>query len=55
MECTAVTDTRFGNAHDLMREMDHICDHRVIYTMKAAEPNGPQKLLSSSAPTRATP
>ena len=39
------TDTRFGNAHDLMREMERICDHRVISTVKAAEPIGPQKLL----------
>ncbi|MCI8422271.1 MAG: dipicolinate synthase subunit B [Lawsonibacter sp.] len=44
-ECTAATDTRFGAAHDLMREMERICDHRVISTIKAAEPIGPQKLL----------
>lgn len=44
-ECTAETDTRFGAAHDLMREMERICDHRVIATVKAAEPIGPQKLL----------
>ena len=44
-ECTAATDTRFGAAHDLMREMERICDHRVISTVKAAEPIGPQKLL----------
>ena len=44
-ECTAATDTRFGNAHDLMREMERICDHRVISTVKAAEPIDPQKLL----------
>ena len=44
-ECTADTDTRFGAAHDLMREMERICDHRVISTVKAAEPIGPQKLL----------
>jgi len=44
-ECTAATDTRFGEAHDLMREMERICDHRVISTVKAAEPIGPQKLL----------
>ena len=25
-ECTAATDTRFGTAHDLMREMERICD-----------------------------
>lgn len=44
-ECTAATDTRFGAAHDLMREMERICDHRVISSVKAAEPIGPQKLL----------
>ena len=44
-ECTAETDTRFGTAHDLMREMERICDHRVISTVKGAEPIGPQKLL----------
>lgn len=44
-ECTAATDTRFGAAHDLMREMERICDHRVISTIKGAEPIGPQKLL----------
>ena len=44
-EATADTDTRFGKAHDLMREMERICDHRVITTIKGAEPIGPQKLL----------
>ena len=44
-EAVADTDTRFGAAHDLMREMERICDHRVISTVKGAEPIGPQKLL----------
>ena len=44
-EVVADTDTRFGKAHDLMREMERICDCRVISTVKAAEPIGPQKLL----------
>ena len=44
-DTTADTDTRFGNAHDLMREMERICDHRVISTIKGAEPIGPQGLL----------
>ena len=44
-ECTAATDTRFGKAHDLMREMERICDRRVIATIEAAEPIGPKKLL----------
>ena len=44
-ECTAQTDTRFGTAHDLMREMQRICDHRVISSIPQAEPLGPKKLL----------
>lgn len=44
-EVVAATDTRFGAAHELMREMERICDHRVISTIKAAEPIGPQGLL----------
>ena len=44
-EVTADTDTRFGRAHDLMREMERICDCRVISSIQAAEPIGPQKLL----------
>ncbi len=44
-ETVAANDTRFGNAHDLMREMERICDHRVISTIKDAEPIGPQGLL----------
>ena len=40
-EVVADTDTRFGTAHDLMREMERICDHRVIATQKEAEPIGP--------------
>ena len=44
-EYTAAADTRFGDAHDLMREVERICDHRVIATVKGAEPIGPQKLL----------
>ena len=44
-EVTAATDTRFGKAHDLMREMERICDPRVIDSVKGAEPIGPQALL----------
>lgn len=44
-ETVAATDTRFGNAHDFMREMERICGRRVIATVAAAEPIGPQKLL----------
>lgn len=44
-EATAGTDTRFGTAHDLMREMERICDCRVISSVREAEPIGPKKLL----------
>ena len=44
-ECTAATDTRFGPAHELMREMERICDRRVISYIREAEPIGPKKLL----------
>ena len=44
-ECTADTDTRFGPAHELMREMERICDRRVISSIREAEPIGPKKLL----------
>lgn len=44
-ETVAATDTRFGEAHELMREMERICDHRVISTIREAEPIGPKKLL----------
>ena len=41
----AATDTRFGNAHDFMREMERICGRRVIATVEQAEPIGPKGLL----------
>lgn len=44
-EYTAATDTRFGPAHELMREMERICDRRVISSIREAEPIGPKKLL----------
>ena len=44
-EAAAGTDTRFGTAHDLMREMERICDRRVISNLREAEPIGPKKLL----------
>ena len=44
-ETVAATDTRFGNAHDFMREMERICGRRVVSTVAAAEPIGPKKLL----------
>lgn len=44
-ETVASTDTRFGKAHDFMREMERICDRRVISTIAGAEPIGPKGLL----------
>ena len=44
-ERCADTDTRFGAAHDRMREMERICGRRVIDSVVKAEPIGPQKLL----------
>lgn len=44
-ERSAATDTRFGNAHDFMREMERICDRRVIDSISKAEPIGPKGLL----------
>ena len=44
-EAGSGTDTRFGAAHDFLREMERICDKRVIDTMAKAEPIGPKKLL----------
>ena len=41
-EVVADTDTRFGTAHDLMREMERICDHRVIATQKGGGAHRPQ-------------
>ena len=38
-------DTRFGNAHDHLREMERICDRRVIDSIAKAEPIGPKGLL----------
>ena len=44
-EASAALDTRFGAAHDHMREMERICDRRVIDSIPKAEPIGPKQLL----------
>ena len=44
-ETVAHTDTRFGQAHDFMREMERICSRRVIDSVAGAEPIGPKGLL----------
>ena len=44
-EAAAANDTRFGPAHEFMREMERICNKRVIDSLVKAEPIGPKKLL----------
>ncbi len=44
-EALSATDTRFGAAHDFMREIERICGRRVIASITEAEPIGPRKLL----------
>ena len=46
-QAVASTDTRFGAAHDFMREMERICGRRVISTVAGAEPIGPKGLLDA--------
>ena len=46
-ETVAATDTRFGAAHDFMREMERICGRRVIDGIAGAEPIGPKGLLDA--------
>ena len=46
-ENSAALDTRFGDAHNWLREMERICDKRVIDTLPKAEPIGPRKLLDA--------
>ena len=56
-ENSAALDTRFGEAHNWLREMERICDKRVIDTLPKAEPIAPKSCWTprSSAPARATP
>ena len=44
-ETSAATDSRFGPAHEYMREMERICGKRVVDTIPKAEPIGPKHLL----------
>lgn len=39
------TDTRFGKAEDLIKEVEEICNNKVIHTIVGAEPIGPKNLL----------
>lgn len=44
-EYAAETDTRFGTAEWFRGELEEICGRKVIHSIKAVEPIGPQKLL----------
>ena len=46
-EASASLDTRFGQAHDWLQEMERICDKPVIDNLVKAEPLGPRKLLDA--------
>ena len=46
-EAAASWDTRFGAAHDFLREVERICGKRVIDSPVKAEPIGPKKLLDA--------
>lgn len=39
------TDTRFINSKDLIKEVEEICENKIIHTIPAAEPIGPKNLL----------
>ena len=39
------TDTRFGKAEDLIREVEDICKEKIIHDIASAEPIGPKNLL----------
>lgn len=44
-EASFNTDTRFGKATDFQKEIEEICENRIISTIYDAEPIGPKKLL----------
>lgn len=39
------TDTRFYYANDLIKDVEAVCENKIIYTIKDAEPIGPKSLL----------
>jgi len=44
-QSVASTDTRFGNAEDIKRKIEHLTGKQCIETIKDAEPMGPKKSL----------
>ncbi len=41
-EAVHTTDTRFGNATDLLNKLESLCNKRAVSTLKDAEPIGPK-------------
>ncbi len=41
------TDTRFGKACNFNKEIEEICNEKIIYTISGAEPIGPKELLDA--------
>ena len=41
------TDTRFGKAADIVKEVECICGRKVVHTIAEAEPYGPAKPLEA--------
>ncbi len=39
------TDTRFGKSKDIIKEVEEVCKHKIIHTIKGAEPIGPKKMF----------
>ncbi|MBQ6847626.1 MAG: dipicolinate synthase subunit B [Clostridia bacterium] len=44
-QITYSTDTRFFKSEDLKREVEEICQNKIIHTIEGAEPIGPKNLL----------
>ena len=38
-------DTKFGNAKDIIKEIEEITNNKIIHTIKDAEPIGPKKMF----------
>ncbi len=46
-ECVWETDTKFGKAEDLKREVTKICGREIVHTIVGAEPFGPRISLDA--------
>ncbi len=46
-ECVWETDTKFGKAEDLKREVSAICGREIVHTIVGAEPFGPKISLDA--------